>query len=133
MCRCFGQVVSQTRNPSVQSPSKLGTHLSTHCRDEMLSRPCPARDLNPGPVAWECNTLPLNYWASFSIILEDRLTSLGNGRRSISPSHIEMYLGVEVERPGLRGSFLIGRLEGARGCGYGDCFRDIQYDGNFSE
>ncbi|GFX75953.1 hypothetical protein TNCV_2239241 [Trichonephila clavipes] len=43
------------------------------------------------------------------------------------PPHIEMYLGLEVERPGLRGSFLIGGLEGESGCGYGDCFEDIQY------
>ncbi|GFX18848.1 hypothetical protein TNCV_4143691 [Trichonephila clavipes] len=28
-----------------------------------------------------------------------------------------MYLDLEVERPGLRWSFLIGGLEGARGCG----------------
>ncbi|GFX21913.1 hypothetical protein TNCV_2311901 [Trichonephila clavipes] len=39
-----------------------------------------------------------------------------------------IYLGLEVERPGLRGSFLISGLEGARGCGYGDCFGDIGCD-----
>ncbi|GFU89247.1 uncharacterized protein TNCV_2549681 [Trichonephila clavipes] len=42
-----------------------------------------------------------------------------------------MYLGLEVEKPGLRGSFLIGGLEGARVCGY--CFGDFRYDGNFSK
>ncbi|GFU94602.1 hypothetical protein TNCV_2983961 [Trichonephila clavipes] len=30
MNRCSGQVVSQTRNPSVKFPRKLGTHLSIH-------------------------------------------------------------------------------------------------------
>ncbi|GFW37225.1 hypothetical protein TNCV_5021231 [Trichonephila clavipes] len=44
--------------------------------------------------------------------------SLGNGTRSVPLSYIEMYLSLGVERPGLRGSFLIGGLEGAKGCGY---------------
>ncbi|GFW09143.1 putative LOC100569746 [Trichonephila clavipes] len=44
-----------------------------------------------------------------------------------------MYLDLELERPGLRGSFLIGELEEARVCGYGDCFEDIRCDGNFPE
>ncbi|GFV78580.1 hypothetical protein TNCV_1888861 [Trichonephila clavipes] len=36
---------SEARPPVFKSPSKLGTHLSTHCsRDEMLSRSCPARE-----------------------------------------------------------------------------------------
>ncbi|GFW18984.1 hypothetical protein TNCV_164981 [Trichonephila clavipes] len=61
------------------------------------------------------------------------LTSLGNGMPSIPPSHIEMYLSLEVERPGLRGSFQIGGLEGATKCSCGDCFGDIRCDGNFSE
>ncbi|GFW18983.1 hypothetical protein TNCV_164982 [Trichonephila clavipes] len=52
---------------------------------------------------------------------------------SIPPSHIEMYLSLEVERPGLRGSFQIGGLEGATKCSCGDCFGDIRCDGNFSE
>ncbi|GFV36134.1 hypothetical protein TNCV_2111511 [Trichonephila clavipes] len=43
-----------------------------------------------------------------------------------------MYLGLEEERPGLRGSFLIGELEGAGGCSYCDCFGDIRWNGNFS-
>ncbi|GFU99570.1 hypothetical protein TNCV_4082911 [Trichonephila clavipes] len=42
-----------------------------------------------------------------------------------------MYLGLEVERPRLRRSFLIGGLEGARMCVYGDFFGDIRCDGNF--
>ncbi|GFT86333.1 uncharacterized protein TNCV_3258581 [Trichonephila clavipes] len=58
----------------------------------------------------------------------ERLTSLGNGTQSIPPSHIEMHFGLEEERPELRGSFLIGELEGTGGCGYGD----IRCDGNFS-
>ncbi|GFY09668.1 hypothetical protein TNCV_381621 [Trichonephila clavipes] len=33
--------------------------------------------------------------------------------RNVPPSHIKMYLGFEVERPGLRGSFLISGLEEA--------------------
>ncbi|GFV97175.1 hypothetical protein TNCV_3527601 [Trichonephila clavipes] len=36
-----------------------------------------------------------------------------------------------LERPGLRKSFLIGGLEGAKGCVYGDFFGDIRCDGNF--
>ncbi|GFW56842.1 complement C3 [Trichonephila clavipes] len=33
--RCFDQVVNLKRNPPVfKSPGKLGTHLSTHCRDQ---------------------------------------------------------------------------------------------------
>ncbi|GFV45840.1 hypothetical protein TNCV_2322001 [Trichonephila clavipes] len=59
----------------------------------------------------------------------ESFTSLGNGMRNVPPSHIEMHLGLEVERPGLRGSFLIGGLEGARGCGYSDFFGDIRCDG----
>ncbi|GFU64668.1 dynein heavy chain 2, axonemal [Trichonephila clavipes] len=36
---------SEARPPVFKSPSKLDTHLSTHCiRDERLSRPCPARE-----------------------------------------------------------------------------------------
>ncbi|GFU56312.1 hypothetical protein TNCV_582461 [Trichonephila clavipes] len=34
---------SGTKFPSVKFPSKLGTHLSTHLRDEKLSPPCPTR------------------------------------------------------------------------------------------
>ncbi|GFW15334.1 uncharacterized protein TNCV_3740381 [Trichonephila clavipes] len=37
-----------------------------------------------------------------------------------------MYLGLEVKRPRLRGSFLTAGLEGARRCGFGDCFGDIR-------
>ncbi|GFW64839.1 peptidyl-prolyl cis-trans isomerase FKBP4 [Trichonephila clavipes] len=38
----------EARPPVFKSSSKLGTHLSTHyCRDERLSRPCPAREGNP--------------------------------------------------------------------------------------
>ncbi|GFW08149.1 uncharacterized protein TNCV_2979161 [Trichonephila clavipes] len=43
MSRSGGQ--SEVRPPVLKSPSKLGTHLSTHCsRDERMSRPCPARE-----------------------------------------------------------------------------------------
>ncbi|GFW85245.1 hypothetical protein TNCV_3249851 [Trichonephila clavipes] len=49
----------------------------------------------------------------------------------VSPSHIEMDSGLEVKRLVLRGSFLVGGLEEARGCGYGDCFGDIRWDVNF--
>ncbi|GFV44710.1 hypothetical protein TNCV_212631 [Trichonephila clavipes] len=43
MPRSGGQ--SEARSPVFKSPSKPGTHLSTHCsRDESLSQPCPARD-----------------------------------------------------------------------------------------
>ncbi|GFW33144.1 hypothetical protein TNCV_2110721 [Trichonephila clavipes] len=42
---------------------------------------------------------------------QESLTSLGNGTRNVPPSHIEMYLGLEVERPGWRGSFLISGLK----------------------
>ncbi|GFW17825.1 hypothetical protein TNCV_1134251 [Trichonephila clavipes] len=41
---------SDAKTPSVKFESKLGTHLSTHCRDERLSEPCPARDLKLGPM-----------------------------------------------------------------------------------
>ncbi|GFW88757.1 uncharacterized protein TNCV_4972501 [Trichonephila clavipes] len=42
MSRSGGQ--SEARPPMFKSPSKLGTHLSTHCNgDESLSRSCPAR------------------------------------------------------------------------------------------
>ncbi|GFW18296.1 hypothetical protein TNCV_4008351 [Trichonephila clavipes] len=61
------------------------------------------------------------------------LTSLGNGTQGVPPYHIKMYLGLEEEMPGLRRSFLIGGLEGARGCGNGDSFEDIRCDGNFSD
>ncbi|GFY11875.1 VHL domain-containing protein [Trichonephila clavipes] len=36
--------------------------------------------------------------------------SLGNGTQDVPPSHIEMYLGLEMERLGLRGSFLTKRI-----------------------
>ncbi|GFV63262.1 uncharacterized protein TNCV_1732021 [Trichonephila clavipes] len=43
MSRSGGQ--SEARPPVFKSPSKLGTHLSTHCsRDERLCRPCLARE-----------------------------------------------------------------------------------------
>ncbi|GFU79478.1 hypothetical protein TNCV_872471 [Trichonephila clavipes] len=36
---------SEARSPVFNSPSKLGTHLSTLCsREERLSRPCSARE-----------------------------------------------------------------------------------------
>ncbi|GFX92116.1 hypothetical protein TNCV_1740361 [Trichonephila clavipes] len=41
----------------------------------------------------------------------ESLTSLGKGTRNVPPSHIEMYLDLEEERPGLRGSFLISGLK----------------------
>ncbi|GFU13852.1 uncharacterized protein TNCV_940381 [Trichonephila clavipes] len=46
MSRCPDRVVSLKRDlPVLKFPSKLGTHLSTHCsRDERLSRPYPARE-----------------------------------------------------------------------------------------
>ncbi|PRD36622.1 UNVERIFIED_CONTAM: hypothetical protein NCL1_08099 [Trichonephila clavipes] len=64
------QVVSLKRDPECLSPSKLDTHLSTHCsRDKRLSGLCPARRLgvavglslvfctqgcrfDPGPSRW---------------------------------------------------------------------------------
>ncbi|GFX51606.1 uncharacterized protein TNCV_5013101 [Trichonephila clavipes] len=65
MSRCPDQVISLKREPNVfKSPSKLGTHLSTHCStDERLSRPCPAQKLEPAPVVWKHDTLPLDHWA----------------------------------------------------------------------
>ncbi|GFW49062.1 hypothetical protein TNCV_3902591 [Trichonephila clavipes] len=54
---------------SVQFPRKLDTHFSTHGRDERLRRSCPARDLNPGPVARKRETIPLSQWALQSIIV----------------------------------------------------------------
>ncbi|GFU46601.1 hypothetical protein TNCV_1546201 [Trichonephila clavipes] len=46
MSRSDGQ--SEARPQCFKSPSKLGTHLSTHCsRDERLSRPCPPQEKNP--------------------------------------------------------------------------------------
>ncbi|GFV12478.1 uncharacterized protein TNCV_1792571 [Trichonephila clavipes] len=69
---------------------------------------------------------------SATLINTERLTSLGNGTQSVPPSHIEVYLSLEVERPGLRESFLIGGLEGVNG-GYSVCFGDILCDGNFSD
>ncbi|GFX96101.1 hypothetical protein TNCV_2289911 [Trichonephila clavipes] len=58
MSRSGGQFEAR---PSVfKSPSKLGTHLSTHCsRDERLSRPCPAREWNLDPEARYTTTRPL--------------------------------------------------------------------------
>ncbi|GFV33419.1 hypothetical protein TNCV_4164561 [Trichonephila clavipes] len=41
------------------------------------------------------------------------------GKWNAKRSHIEMYLDLELERPGLRRSLRISGLEGARGCGYG--------------
>ncbi|GFT22464.1 hypothetical protein TNCV_3274291 [Trichonephila clavipes] len=42
MSRSDGQ--SEAEPPVFKSPSKLGTHLSTHCsRDKRLGPPCPAR------------------------------------------------------------------------------------------
>ncbi|GFW98995.1 hypothetical protein TNCV_1782141 [Trichonephila clavipes] len=46
MSRCPDQVLSLKRD--IQSPSKLGTHLSTHCsRNEWLSQPCIPREYSP--------------------------------------------------------------------------------------
>ncbi|GFX82505.1 hypothetical protein TNCV_2166531 [Trichonephila clavipes] len=45
MSRSGGE--SEANSPMFKSPSKLNTHLSTHCnRDERLGRPCPAREQN---------------------------------------------------------------------------------------
>ncbi|GFY06677.1 hypothetical protein TNCV_3525331 [Trichonephila clavipes] len=47
MSRCLNRTGGQSeeRPPVFKSPSKLGTHLSTHCsRDERLNRPCLARN-----------------------------------------------------------------------------------------
>ncbi|GFX90829.1 uncharacterized protein TNCV_3166601 [Trichonephila clavipes] len=39
------RVQSEVIPPMFKSPSKLGTHLTTHCsKDERLSRPCPANN-----------------------------------------------------------------------------------------
>ncbi|GFV38959.1 hypothetical protein TNCV_965251 [Trichonephila clavipes] len=65
MSRCSGQVVSLMRDPCVKFPSKLGTHLSAHWRDERLSRPHPARSLNLGPVVWKRDARALSHWASY--------------------------------------------------------------------
>ncbi|GFU63637.1 hypothetical protein TNCV_4588421 [Trichonephila clavipes] len=63
MCRSGGQ--SEARPPVFKSPSKLGTHLSTHCsRDERLIQPCPALGIEPTPVVWKRDTFPLDHWAS---------------------------------------------------------------------
>ncbi|GFV90457.1 hypothetical protein TNCV_50321 [Trichonephila clavipes] len=62
--RCPDQGVSLKQDPQcLKSPSKLGTHLLTHCnRDERLSR---SKELIPGieprPVVWKHETLPLDH------------------------------------------------------------------------
>ncbi|GFW84596.1 hypothetical protein TNCV_3107311 [Trichonephila clavipes] len=52
-----------------------------------------------------------------NILTLEHLTSLENGTKSNLPSHIEINLGIEVKKPGLKESFLIGGLEGAREVG----------------
>ncbi|GFX13764.1 hypothetical protein TNCV_1718721 [Trichonephila clavipes] len=44
-----------------------------------------------------------------------------NAKRSSIP-YRNVLRGLEMERPELRGSFLVDGLEGARGYGYDDCF-----------
>ncbi|GFV30898.1 hypothetical protein TNCV_4013321 [Trichonephila clavipes] len=44
---------SDTETTSVEFPGKLSTHLSTHQRDERMSRTCRVWDLCPEPVI-EC-------------------------------------------------------------------------------
>ncbi|GFW28436.1 hypothetical protein TNCV_4641011 [Trichonephila clavipes] len=43
---------------------KIGTHLSIHRREEILSRLYPARDSNPGSVVWKHKMLSLGHRAS---------------------------------------------------------------------
>ncbi|GFY17794.1 hypothetical protein TNCV_1075291 [Trichonephila clavipes] len=62
-----------------------------------------------------------------------RLTSLGNGTRSVHSSHIESICGLVMEWPVLRGSFQVGGLEGTKGCAYSNCFGDIRCGRNFSK
>ncbi|GFW96494.1 hypothetical protein TNCV_4358161 [Trichonephila clavipes] len=57
----FWSSAQSDANPSVQFPRKRGTHLLTHLRDEKLSRPCTAWDLNPRPVVRNHDTLPLGF------------------------------------------------------------------------
>ncbi|GFX58229.1 hypothetical protein TNCV_4049871 [Trichonephila clavipes] len=53
----LGPEVHKQMFHSVKFPSKLGSHLSTHCNDERLSRPFPIQGLNLGPVAWKRDAL----------------------------------------------------------------------------
>ncbi|GFX12877.1 hypothetical protein TNCV_1976151 [Trichonephila clavipes] len=39
---------------------------------KVLSRPCLARYLNPGPVAWKRDALPLSHWASQGVYVSEK-------------------------------------------------------------
>ncbi|GFT12666.1 hypothetical protein TNCV_5094381 [Trichonephila clavipes] len=59
MFRSCGQ--SEAKPPVFSSQASL---LLVYRSTERTSRPCPARDLNPGPVAGKQDTLPLRHLAS---------------------------------------------------------------------
>ncbi|GFW69934.1 putative transposase [Trichonephila clavipes] len=52
---------SKARPPMYKSPSKLGTHFSTNYRRDESTLPSPG--IEPGPVLWKHDTLPLDYWS----------------------------------------------------------------------
>ncbi|GFX36745.1 hypothetical protein TNCV_4826951 [Trichonephila clavipes] len=58
MSRCPNQVVNLKRDLNAKVPKQA--HLSTHCsRDERLSQPCPAQELNPD--LW-CGSTKCCHW-----------------------------------------------------------------------
>ncbi|GFX11963.1 uncharacterized protein TNCV_2997471 [Trichonephila clavipes] len=66
MFRSCGQ--SDVKFPVLSSQASLVLILSTHGRDERLSQPRPAWDLNVGPVVWKWDALTTQHWASRKLI-----------------------------------------------------------------
>ncbi|GFV28032.1 hypothetical protein TNCV_187081 [Trichonephila clavipes] len=64
MFRSSGQ--SDAKAPRFSSQASLVLIYRPAEEMKRLSRPYPFRDLNPGPVAWKRDTLPLCHWASYT-------------------------------------------------------------------
>ncbi|GFV40418.1 hypothetical protein TNCV_2535861 [Trichonephila clavipes] len=62
--RCSGQAVSLMRNSQCPVPKQAWYSFIDPLRDGRLTRPCPARRLNLGPVVWQRDTLPFGRRAS---------------------------------------------------------------------
>ncbi|GFW40151.1 uncharacterized protein TNCV_5118341 [Trichonephila clavipes] len=86
MSRCPDQVISLKRDPSVKSPSKLSTHLSTHCNRDVLLK------------LWERLSLEIRVralfiphlitpksWSWTICLVQYNFSDWSRGRRSVTP------------------------------------------------
>ncbi|GFY10874.1 hypothetical protein TNCV_1123961 [Trichonephila clavipes] len=77
--RCFGQMVSLTRNSQCSVSKQVYQPTEGMC--ERLCQPCPSHYLNPGPMVWNRDALPLSHWA---IKLTNECNNFEKARPSLS-------------------------------------------------